>query len=151
MTTEDVLTGVNAWVVATCDPPIVGAYEYLPEMKTAELPDVVTEVLEVRMNIEDPRFPFAQLQQTWLKVWQINCSIMVGNSDPGAAALQLEGYADQMDASIRGDGSLGGRVPFISPFYAFDFTAPFVEYNDGTRGREMNMQMAIGELVEAPQ
>jgi len=150
VSTEDVLTGLNEWVLAVCTPTIVGAYPFLPAEKPLAFPDVVAEVLDIRLTVDDPAFPFSVIQQTWLKVWQVGLSIMVSNADPEAAASQLEGYADQMDASIRSDGSLGGRVPFISPYYSFDFTAPFVEYNDGTRGREMNVQISVGELVEAP-
>lgn len=151
MTTQDVLDGINDWILDTCTPTIVGSYTYLPSAKTEALPDVITEVLDIRWQIDDPQFPFSQLQQTWIRIWQIQSSFGVDNSTPDAAAEQLQGYADQLDASIRGDGSLGGRVPFISPFYSFDFTAPFVEYNDGTRFREMNMQIAVGELVEGPE
>lgn len=151
MTTQDVLDGVNTWIVDVCTPAIIGTYTYLPASKTEALPDVVTEVLDIRMVVDDANFPFYQLQQRWVKMWQIQSSFGVDNLTPDAAAEQLQGYADQLDAAIRGDSSLGGRVPFISPFYSFDFTAPFVEYNDGTRFREMNMQIAVGELVEAPE
>lgn len=151
MSTHDIVTAVATWTVATCDPPIQGSYPYIPSSKTTALPDVVVEVAEKTLVIDDPRFPFAALQQTFIRVWSLGVSIMVDNTSPDDAAEQLEDYADQLEAAIFQDSTLGGTVPFVSPFLNFDFTAPFVEYPDGTRGREMNMTMHVGELVEAQQ
>lgn len=151
MTTQDVLDGVAAWIVATCDPTILGSYAYLPDVKDEPLPDVVVDLLGQRTTVDDPRFPFVQIQQAWLHVWTLEPSIMVDNTDRAAAAAQLNGYVDQLRASIMKDGSLDGRVPFVSPFFSFDLSHPFVEWADGTRGREMTLNLAVGELVEAPQ
>ena len=149
MTTQDVAEGVTAWILEATG--ISSGYHYMPSQKDANLPDVVVEVIERRMTREDPEFPFSAIQQRWVRLFVVGASIMVDNSDPESAADTLYGYSDVMEAALMADGTLGGRVPFVSPYFAFDFSAPFVEYHDGTRGREMNMQMSVGELVEAPE
>lgn len=151
MGTKAVVLAVANWVVATCDPPIQGSYPYLPSTKDTALPDVVVEVSDKVITREDPRFPYRQIQQVWVRIWTLGISIMVENTNPDDAAEQLEDYADQLEAALMEDGTLGGTVPFVSPFMSFDFAAPFVEYPDGTRGREMNMTLHVGELVEAPE
>jgi len=112
---------------------------------------VVVETIEKETAINDDRFPMRGIQQRWIKVWSLLISIMVDNGDPQAAADQLYEYADMLEAALMEDGTLGGRVPFVSPFYNFDFQSPFVEYPDGTRGRAMDMTLLVGELVEAPE
>lgn len=149
MDTHDVVTEVTEWAAESTDPSL-NTYAFGPSFKTQALPDVVVEVAAKRLTSEDPLFPYRGLQQKWVKVWSLALSIMVDNADEAAAAEALETYADQLEAALLQDGSLGGRVPFASPFLSFDFTAPFVEYADGTRGREMNVVMHVGDLVEDP-
>lgn len=150
MGTHDIVQGVADWITAVTDPP-VSSYAMAPSMKDQALPDVVVEVATHRMTIQDPLFPLRQLQQQWIRVWTVAASIMVENNVEATAAIALEDYADQLTAALQRDGSLSGNVPFASPFISFDFTAPFVEYPDGTRGREMTAVIHVGELVEAPE
>jgi hypothetical protein len=151
MNQQVVAEGIVAWVVATCSPAVIGSYAYLPEEKPDPLPDVVVDLLSRKTAVSDPLFPMQQIQQRWLRIWMAEVSIMVDNSDREAAAEQLNDYADQLEASAMKDGTLGGRVPFISPYFSFDLSHPFVEWEGGTRGREMTMTLAVGELVEAPE
>ena len=80
--------------------------------------------------------------------YDLELAFMVDNQDPEAAATSLRSYRDLLSAAVRATPDLGGRVPFRSPFVSFDFTPPFVEYEDGTTGREMTMQLTVGDLVE---
>ena len=76
-------------------------------------------------------------------------SFMVDNALTDQAAAQLRDFEARLLESVLKDATLGGRVPIASPQMEFDFTAPFVEYEDGTKGREMTMTIAVGHLVEA--
>lgn len=151
METQAVAEQVAEWVVEVCDPEIQGSYTHLPFEKPQALPDVVCEVLDKGITRDDPRMPWSQLEQTWLRIWQVNVSVMVDNQDPEQASNALSGYSDQLEAALMQDGTLGGRVQLVSPYHRFDFSTPYVEYQDGMRGREMNLQISVGELVEAPE
>lgn len=147
--TQDILDGVRDWVLDVLD--ITSGYSYVPATKPLALPDVVVDLTDKSITRQDAKFPMRHLQQGWLRIWDVTASIMVDNSDPEAAAETLNTYADQLEASLMGDGSLGSRVPFVSPYFTFDFSAPFVQYHDGTKGREMSVGLSVGELVEAPE
>lgn len=149
---EPIIDGVVAWVRDVL--PEIGedsAYDYVPEGKAGALPDVVAEVGRIRMATNDPAFPFSSIQQRYITIYEVALSIMVDNDDSKAAAATLRDFARRLGASLmRSGGNLGGRVPFVSPFFTFDFTRPFVRYQDGTKGREVTMDMSIGQLVEVP-
>lgn len=151
MSQQEIAEGVAAWVVDVCDPAVATSYAYVPEAKPGPMPDVVIDILARKSAVDDPLFPMWQIQQKWIRVWTVEASIMVDNSDRAAAAEQLNDYVDQLEAEAMKDGSLGGRVQMISPFFSFDLSHPFVEWGDGTRGREMSMTLAVGELMEAPE
>lgn len=142
---------IVAWVQATL-PEVVGAYSYGTSDKPQAMPDVQVELLQRRLAIDDPLFPFQVLQQAWLQIMQFGISIMVDNTDPDDADSQLKDFSDRLLTAAMNDGTLGQRVEFISPFMTFDFTPPFVEYaSDGTKGREMTMLISTGERLEGPQ
>jgi hypothetical protein len=131
-------------------PALNGGYAYLIESK-GSLPDVVVELLSTEVALADDRFPYSQIQQRYIRTWDYEFSFMVNNDDTALAAGTLEDWSDTLLTAASSDVTLGGRVGFISPFISFDFTPPFVEYPDGTRGREMRMLLAVGELVEGTQ
>jgi hypothetical protein len=142
---------VVAWVQETL-PEVVGAYSFGTADKPQAMPDVQVELLQRRLAIEDPLFPFEVLQQVWLHIMQFGISIMVDNTDPSSADDLLKDFSDRLLAAAMNDGTLGQRVEFISPFMTFDFTPPFVEYaSDGTKGREMTMLISTGERLGEPQ
>lgn len=150
MGTDDMAAGVVAWARAAI-PELQGGYAYPPTSKEQPLPDVVVDVEGAAMTISDSSFPWHDIQQAWIMRWDVTLSFMVDNSDPVEAVKALRGFADTLGAEALRDGTLGGRVPFTSPLMSFDYTPPFVEYDDGTRGREMTMLMTVGELFEEPQ
>jgi hypothetical protein len=150
VTADQVIQAVVAWARETL-PELIGSYAYAPAGKTEALPDVVADHATIEYLIDDDRrFPWLSLQQTILAVHSVGMSFMVTNANEGAAAAALRGYADALAASLLADGTLGGRVPMASPLMTFDFTRPFVEYQDGTRGREVTMELAVGVPMEAP-
>jgi hypothetical protein len=137
------------------------AREQLPELndghphpisESGDLPDVVAAVAHIRSVPGEPeKFPFAMLEQTWLKVYDIELSIMVeqeqGNEGEKAAQQQLEAFAETLLGSTLADATLGERVPMVSPFLEADFSEPFRERSDGLRGRTMFMTLTVGELL----
>lgn len=160
MTPEDFVAAAQAWAEASA-PELTGrSYDYVPGAKPKGLPDVVVELQQLAVVQEDPDFPFAALQQIpALRVASLELSIMAGvmPADPSsetavdeaheAASAHLRALAALLGDALVGEGgeTLDGRVPLSSPFHVFDFTRPFVEYDDGTRGREVRMTIKLAE------
>lgn len=156
MGTDAVNSAVLDWFRDTL-PDLKTGYGHLTERKgdaelaawgTGEFPDVLVDVATTQDGQQFAEFPYAQLQQAWVRIWRIDFSIMVDNVDTIAASKQLRDFTDQLRSTIAGDGNLGGRVQLASPIMTFDFTQPFVKYADGTRGREVVGTMAVGELID---
>lgn len=150
MTQNEIVLAVLAWVEQTC-PEIQGAYDYAPSGKAQGLPDCVAEITDTALGYSSPLFPKLQIEQALLMVYTMQLSFMVDNGDPEAAAHLLRDLSDRLLDAALDDGTLGGRVPFISPTISFDFSTPYVEYEDGTFGREMTMSLSVGGLVEEEQ
>lgn len=149
MNSEVLVQALKTWVEATL-PELTSVYDHVPALKPTGLPDAVVEVSTSGVrDAADTRFRYwGALQQRDVYFVEAAVSFMVDNSDTEAAAATLRRYESTLLASVLQDATLGSRVPFASPFVEFDFTSPFVEYADGTRGREMSMTIAVGDLVE---
>ena len=149
MTSEEAVAGTLAWARAVI-PELIAAYDHVPTVKSDGLPDLVVELQRsgVDMGGSD-RFRFWDVQQRAIYFCEMELSFMVDNTDTDAAATQLRGFENRLLMAVMGDPTLGNHVPFASPLIEFDFTGPFVEYEDGTRGREMTMTIAVGDLVES--
>jgi hypothetical protein len=156
-TTQEVNGAVLDWMRETI-PALATGYDHIPEGKgkgssvptfgDGSMPDVVVDVATTEDGQDFAEFPYAQIQQAWVRIWRIDFELMVDNADPAAAAQQLRDYIDLLRSTIAGDGNLGGRVQFASPRMTFDFTQPFVRYDDGTKGRGVIGSMAVGELID---
>jgi hypothetical protein len=146
---NEAVAAVAAWAQATI-PALTGAYDHVPVSKEMAMPDVVVEVQRsgVRRSGGD-LFAAWDLQQALIYVVELELSFMVDNADTQAAAQQLRDFETATLLAVLADPTLGDRVPFASPLVEFDFTGPYVEYEDGTKGREMRMTLAVGDLVEA--
>lgn len=147
MTSEEVTNAVMAWVDATL-PTLAGVYDHIPSLHNQAMPDAVVDVARVQVVPSSELFPELRLEQLWIKVHAMEVSIMVDNSDPGPAAQQVRDYEGLLTASLLADSTLGGRVPMTSKRIDYDFTPPFVERPDGTRGREMIVRMFVAELLQ---
>lgn len=149
MNSELAVQGLMEWSQSVL-PELVGAYDHVPAVKPQGLPDVVVEAGRSGIQMApDTRFRYWDLQQAAIYFVEGSLSFMVDNSDPAAAAAQLRDFETRLRDSVLQDATLGGRVTMASPLMEFDFTSPFVEYGDGTKGREMTMTIAVGDLVEA--
>lgn len=145
-TPDQVLSGVASFLQAVI-PEITKVYDYVPAFKDADLPDVVVQLEGSYLTMDSPDFPFYQLQQRELLIFNIGCSIMVDNGDPEKAAETLRDYQDRITTEAVKSATLGSRVPIRSPRFSFGYTPPLAEYEDGTIGREITWQLAVADLI----
>jgi hypothetical protein len=150
VTQGQAIAGVADWAKDVI-PELNFAYEYEVTAKTVALPDLVVDLDSVRVSFNATEFPLLDLQGHMVVTYSMVLSFMVDNSEPSTAADSLRSFGDRLLDSILSDGTLGGRVQFASPQISLDYSNPFMEYEDGTRGREMVMTMLIGNLVEEQQ
>jgi hypothetical protein len=149
VTSDEIVNGVGDWLT-DLHPELMRYYAFSPTSK-GDLPDVVIEIEGAGVRFGDETFPIRAIQQALIERWDLTASFMVLNEDPEGAASLLRTFADRCVTDVLSDSTLRGRVPFVSPFVTFDYTPPFVEYADGTRGREMSMTLSVGQLVEVDQ
>lgn len=159
---------VATWVGEVCGVPAERRFPYPQATKTAELPDVAAAVTDSRVQRgpDDEDFPLLMLEQTWLNLFVVEFSIMVdqGSGDGTAESIEaaaqtaqqaVYGYAKALREAIIDDPTLDGALDasagvFASPLIAFDFREPFVEYDDGTRGRIMPGVVRLAEAIPEP-
>ena len=152
MTEREVAEAVSAWVGETL-PDLTKTYAFLPATRTT-LPDAAIEVLEKRISRGDDerRFPYNQLQQADLRVFECLVSVIVASDAEGTAdeeeTQQLQSFGAALEAALLEDATLGGRVMMCSPLAVFDYRLPFIQYHDGTRGRQLEANIAVAELVQ---
>lgn len=150
MNSHEIVTGTGEWLTEVL-PELQAVYPYSPLTKSNGLPDAVIEIEASGLRVSDEDFPLRGIQQRLIERWDLGISFMVLNEDAEGAATMLRDFQDRCLSEVLSDSTLRGRVPFVSPFVTFDYTPPFVEYADGTRGREMTMSLSVGQLVEVEQ
>lgn len=151
MTNAQIIAAVVEWFRDGL-PWLEHDYSYVPAAKPGAIPDVIVSVEndDEGLGSNFAEFPFGAIQQRTLRVHRLGFSIMADNEDPAAAAALLESIPDELRPLIRGDATLGGRLnpgTMASPFITFDFTQPFVRYEDGTKGREVVGSLSVGQLI----
>lgn len=156
MTEDQVAEQLVAWARAELTELQEGR-AWLTAQKT-KLPDVVADVEEKSVVLSDPRFPRLDIEQAALRVFDCVLAFMVAIDKEAAPAGQtvdqaetklLRDFGARLEASLLSDGTLGGRVFMASPLVSFDYRLPFVQYEDGTRGRQMVTRLAVAEPVQA--
>lgn len=151
MTEDQVADAVAAWVQAVL-PELNAARSWLSASKT-ELPDVMVDVAEKSIALRDDRFPRIDFQQAAIRVFEVEFALMVehttGLDRDKQETEQLRDFGSRLEASLLSDGTLGGRVFMASPLLRIDYRLPFVQYEDGTRGRQSLVTLAVGEPVKA--
>ena len=132
-------------------PDLKGTYDHDPDSKTQPLPDLAASVASEETRANDPTLglPFADLgiEQATLHSLRASLLLMVDPEDAGAATEQLQGFVAALAASVGADPTLGGRVPAVSPFWQASYEPPFVEFDDGTKGRAATFSLVITELI----
>lgn len=152
MDTDAVAVEVVAWARAVLDELKEGR-SWLTAQKT-KLPDVVADVAEKTIRLADDRFPTLDIQQVALRVFEVEMAFMVEHDEQAASAdrvetVELRDFADRLERSLIGDNTLSQRVFCASPIgMTFNFRLPFVQYADGTRGRQMTLSFAVAEPVQ---
>lgn len=150
MTEREVAEAVRDWARELL-PDLVAGYAFLTAQK-GELPDVAVEVAEKRIELGDPTlFPHSAIQQVQLRVFDVSMLLMVEKNTGQAAdeqeTQQLQAFGAAIDDAVRDDTTLGDRVPLTSPFLRIDYRLPFVRWPDSTRGRQMEVNLVVGELI----
>jgi hypothetical protein len=127
-----------------------------------QLPDAVCDVTQKRVQQgDDDLFPFASIQQSWLRIFDVEVSVMTSlELDPGdyaseealstavaeAEQQQLRAFGAALEAAVFAANFKIGSC-MVSPTMLVDYGAPFVEYDDGTRGRQFVWTFSIGEKI----
>lgn len=144
-------TRVRDWAQGVL-PELTSARHYLSAEKTT-LPDVMAEVVRKRIVRSEEAFGASAIQQAGVRVFDCELSFMVEKAAEGGLEAdqleteQLRDFGARLEASLLSDGTLGGRVQMASPLAEFDYSSPFVEWADGTRGRQMVLTLSVGELA----
>ena len=152
MNGNEATAAVEAWIRAVLPELEDRTYPYVPTGKSKALPDAVIDVGREDVVRDDEDFTILRLQQVAaVRIFRMGVSIMVEagttDADAGAAQTTLRSFIDRLLSGILQDDTLGARVDQASPFVEVDYTPPFVEYEDGTRGREVTLNFAIGEAL----
>ncbi len=154
MTENECAVAVVAWARAVV-PELTQGRSWVSAQKSG-LPDVMGDVAEKSIVMEDDRFPHLGIEQAALRVFEVELAFMVDKAvgDPDSSAdeketLKLREFGRLLEVSLLSDGTLGGRVFMASPIATFNYRLPFVQYQDGTRGRQMTLSLAVAEPVPA--
>lgn len=150
MNEQECAEAVADWIAGEL-PALKIVRPFIVAQKT-ELPDAMVDVVEKSVEQESEEFPFSQLQQVMLRVFRVETYFMVESAGNPAAdeaeTAELRGYGATLESSLLEDATLGGRVELASPIMSFDYDQPFIQYADGTRGRQMIFRGAVGEIVQ---
>ena len=152
MTNEQIIDALAGWVAATV-PDVDGkVYKAPPAEKDLGLPDCIVALLVEDPTLDDAQFPMlAGVQQIDGYTLRFGLSFMV-QVEPGmagelAADQLVRSYAEAIKRAVRADDAALGQRELIGVGPSFDYDPPFVQYQDGTRGREMTCQLAVAQLL----
>ncbi len=152
MTQDEIVEAVLEWVVATVPDVEGNTYSHMPTEREKALPDVCCDITSTEVMRNDPDFPLLGLQQVVADVSRVGLSFMVDAGMTEATALAatqlLRSFIDSLKAGLLADHTLGGRVPFASPFLLVDSEPRFIEWGSGTRGREIVVLFSVAEPLQ---
>lgn len=149
MDTPDVAPAVEAWAVAAV--PALNSYDEAPQELSQALPLVIAELaLEAVGNAAAARFSesIGGYQQTFLRVWTVDLTIMSTPSPEWTASRPLYAYVDALGKALRAGVKLGDDM-VMSQFYTANFVPAEIEYEDGTRVRQVTMTLTLGSMIGA--
>lgn len=155
---SEIAAAVEDWVKEVL-PELAATYPHVTAAK-ADLPDGQVDLRRkaITMGRGDERFPYEQLQQRLLRVFDLQISFMVERGEGATPEDQLDAdlkgteelrsFGERLEQALLGNATLGDRVQVASPICEMDYALPFVEYPDGTRGRQMMFSMSVAELAD---
>lgn len=153
MTNEQIIEALKAWV-AVVIPDVAGkVYIAPPASKDLGLPDCVLALLAEEPVLDGEQFPYlAGIQQVEGYTLRFGLSFMVQvpSNDVGGEATAdraVRAYAEALKMALRSDDAALGDRELLGRAPAFDYDPPFVQYQDGTRGREMTCALAVAQLL----
>lgn len=141
---------LEAWAKATC-PDLVGSYHHNPSRKTAPLPDVAASCGSEQVRRNAPELGIAVvdqgLEQADVHVLNMEMLLMAPPEPAAAATAQLQTFVAQLSAALLADDTLGGRVVGASRYFQASYDPPYIEFDDGTKGRCCFFNFAVAELA----
>lgn len=153
MTTNEVATSIEAWIVEILPELDGSTYEYHASRKSKPFPDAAVEVDSVKTGATptlvgmDDVIVQGGWEQVMFRSWTVRVMLMTDEDPPAEAEETLHRYSDAVHNGILLDRTLGGRVMWTSTTVSSDFTPPFIEYEDGARGRVVTTEFVVGEAV----
>jgi hypothetical protein len=148
-TTPDIRNAVEAWADATV--PALNTYDTTPEDIGQAMPIVMAQVQRDRFVESERQLPrsIQQYQQTGIRVWVVELTLLVTADPPEAAETELNDYVDLLTADLIRNRTLGGRVEVSSPFYDANYPGEY-EHPSGVVARAAVLQLTVGEQTEVP-
>lgn len=155
MTNEEIIAALGSWIEGAI-PEVAGhVYTAAPASKDLGLPDCALVLIREAPDLDEQQFPWAAvMQQIDGYTLTVVCSFMVevGADVAGeqAADAAVRSIAERVKRACRGE-NIGlsaepqGAVVGVAP--TFDYDPPYVEYQDGTRGREMSATLSVAQLL----
>lgn len=147
----DVAAAIVDWVMETV-PDLAGAYDYAAEKRDEPLPDVACEVTDEAVVPNPPQLMPAVpgIDQTPLfHVLGADLLLVVDPDPPREAAQALNGYVRSLAVSLLPEGKRLASGLFISPLFTAGYRPPFVEFDDGQRGRLATVRLTVAEPINA--
>lgn len=145
MSTSDIAEALESWALAVV-PELNGSYDYSAAAKTQPLPDVMIEIIDVSTAVTSEELLF-NFEQVLVHVWKVRMLLMVPPEPGDTATDLLTGFIDALQASVINDQTVGGRLPLVSKEMRGSFNPPFVQFDDGTRGRVATLELTITEPI----
>lgn len=149
MTTKDVAKAVEEWASENAGGGLTSSFDYPPEELSKALPIAIAEVQSKARTAATPDFPTRGYQQTSLRVWVVELTLLVTPDPAWTASHLLYDMVDALEGALYKDTTLGGRVQYTQKEVDASFTPPEVEFSDGTVARQASFTVTVGEQVEA--
>lgn len=147
MTTKEVAQAVEEWAADAAG--FTSSFSTPPVSLTEVMPLVIAEVQAKRRGAEATEFPARGFQQTSIRVWSVELTLLVSPDPSWTASHALYDAIDALEASLYKDESLGARVAFAQKAVDSGFEPPEIEFADGTVARQATFRIIVGELLEA--
>lgn len=147
--TLDIRNAVEGWADATV--PALNTYDTTPEDIGQAMPIAMAQVQRDRFAEAESQLPrsIQQYQQTGIRIWVVELTLLVTADPPDAAETELNGYVDTLTADLIRNRTLGGRVEVSSPFYDARYPGEY-EHPSGVIARAAVIQVTVGEQSEVP-
>jgi hypothetical protein len=153
MTLKEFSDAVLDWAVETLPELNASTYDHATDERTKPFPDVALEVVDVRRGgaptgIDTRLAKIQQVQQIVVRTVDFELILVVDPEDPQVAEDQLKDFVERIFNALEEDKTLGNRVQWVDDSPRASFRPPFVEFDDGTRGRIVTLFMQAGYKLE---